>query len=201
MASKTEILNLALGHIGVGKQVADFDTEKTEEALAGRRFFDIVRDEALGDKPWPFLTKSIAAALVEEEPTTEWGYSYRYPSDCKHMRRIFSGIRNDDRQTRAPYRIVRDDSGLLIYTDEVDAFIEYTVSGTDLQFWPQDVTMAISLLLAHYLAPELTTGDPFKLGERAFRLYVVRIESAADKAFNEQQDEETPESEFISGRD
>lgn len=201
MPSKTEILNLALSHIGSGKEVSNIVTEQSEEARAGRRFYGIARDTTASAAPWPFLTKIAAIGLVEEEPNTEWAYSYRYPSDCIYIRRILSGIRNDNRQTRAPYKIAQDSGGLLLFTDERDAVIEYNVAANNPQFFSADFTMTISLQLAGLMAPRLTGGDPFNLGERAFSLWRLAISEAMARAFNEQQDEEKPESEYIRGRE
>ncbi len=71
MSTKTEILNMALAHIGVSKKVGNFDTEDSKEANAGRTFFDIARDNVLRDTQWPFTTKIEALALIEEEPNNE----------------------------------------------------------------------------------------------------------------------------------
>ncbi len=201
MASETEICNLALSHLNIGKEVANFETEKSEEASSCRRFYDTARDETLRDFPWPFATKFLTLALVATDPTTEWSYSYRYPTDCSFFRRILSGLRNDNRQTRVPYKISQDDVGLLVLTDTRDAVAEFTVKETDPSLYAADFIMAFSLRLAAMIAPRLTGGDPFKVGERALRLYQFEIQKARATAENEEQKEEPPESEFIRARD
>jgi hypothetical protein len=201
MASETEIANLALSHLNIGKEIANLETEKSEEAGACRRFYDTARDETLRDFAWPFATKFVTLAPVADNPTTEWGKSYRYPSDCVFFRRILSGLRNDTRQSRVPYKVTQDAAGLLIFTDLADAVAEFTIRETDPSKYPSDFTMAFSMRLAALIAPRLTGGDPFKVGERAMRLYQIEIERARATAFNEQQNEEPPESEFIRARD
>ena len=103
MATKTEIFNMALGHLAIGKMVANFTAEQSQEARIGRIYYDIALGQVLKDVPWPFATKIAALGLLEEEPNTEWGYSYRYPSDCAHFRRILSGSRS----LRAPFPMWR----------------------------------------------------------------------------------------------
>ena len=61
--------------------------------------------------------------------------------------------------------------------------------------------MMLSLLLAAYIAPRVTSGDPFKLGERAFGLYLNSKIKAESTALNEQDDEEQVDSEFIRSRE
>lgn len=67
--------------------------------------------------------------------------------------------------------------------------------------FPPDFAEAVSLLLAAYIAPTLTAGDPQKLGVRAYQLYEFRLRAAQANAQNEQQvDMLVPESEFIRAR-
>ena len=200
MSSKTEIVNMALGHLATGKEVANIETENSEEARVARRFYDTALGQTVGDAPWPFLTKIAALGLIEEEPNTEWGYSYQYPSDCARMRRILSGIRNDNRQSRVPYKIAWGTSGKIIFTDEVDAELEYTLLATDESLFDEAFILAFSYYLAVMMAPTLTAGDQFKLGNRAAELYTFTIGKARSAAFDEQQDEEEPEAEAIRSR-
>jgi len=200
MASSTEICNLALSHIGVGKEIANLETEKSEEAAACRRFYDTARDEVLRDFTWPFATVMATLGLIEEDPNDEWSYSYRYPSDCLMFRRILSGQRTDTRDTRVPYKIAQDSSGTLIFTDQENAECEYTIREDDPLRYPPDFVLAFSFLLASYIAPRLTGGDPFKLGQRALQLYALQISKAQANAKNEEQPDIEPDSEFTRAR-
>jgi len=199
-SSKTEICNLALSHLGIGEDIANVDTEQSTEASTMRRFYDIAKDECFRDFNWPFATKFAALALVEEDPTEEWAFSYRYPSDCLRLRRVLSGLRNDNRQSRVPYKIGQDEQGLLIYTDMEDAEVEYTVISDDPSIYPVDFTMALSYKLAVYTAPRLAKGDPFGLAAKSAQAYVLYMNKAAGTALNEQQDEEDTEAEAIRSR-
>lgn len=198
--SKTVIANLALSHLGVSKEIANIDTENSEEANACRRFYEVARNKVLRDFNWPFATKIAALSLVSEDPNDEWDYSYRYPSDCLNFRKIQSGTRNDSRQTRTPYRIAKDASGKVIFTDRQDAIGEYTELIETVELYPDDFVMALSFLLASYTAPRITGGDPFKLGERAMSMYEIELSNARTNSLNEEQNEELVESELIRER-
>lgn len=200
MASDTEICNLALSHLRVAKEIANLETERSQEASACRRFYETARDASLRDFAWAFATKISTLPLVEEDPNDEWAYSYRYPTDCLKIRRILSGDRNDTRDTRVPYKIIQDSSGLLILTDKEDAELEYTIRADDPQRYPADYIMALSFRLAAYIAPRVTGGDPFKLGERAMRMYMLEVGMAQGSDLNEEQPDVTPDSEFIRAR-
>lgn len=202
-ASDTTIANLALSHVGVGKEIAALETENSNEANACRRYFETARDLTVRAFAWPFAMKSAVLTLVAENPTTEWAFSYVYPADCLRDIRILSGIRNDTRQSRIPYKVIndQDNSRLLIYTDMEDAILEYTVKVTNSALFPPDFTMAFSYRLGYLIAPRLTKGDPFKLGQNCINMFRDAIATAKADAINENQDEELPDSEFIRGRD
>jgi hypothetical protein len=197
MDSSTEICNLALSHIGISKQIADLDSEKSNEGRACRLFFETSRDAVLRDFAWPFATKIETLGLVESAPNDEWDYSYRKPSDCLAERRILSGNRQDTQESKVAYRTAQDDTGLLIYTDKEDAELEYTVRETRVNLWPQDFCLAVSFRLAAYIAPVLTGGDPFKLGDRSIQFYNFELGKAQANAFNEEQPDSQEEAESI----
>lgn len=199
MASETEICNLALSHLGSGKEIANL-SERSQEAAACRRFYESSRDLVLREYHWPFARRIIAVGLVQQNPNSEWGFSYRYPSDCASIRRILSGLRTDNAASRVPFLIGQDADGQLIYTDQGSAEIEYTKKETNTDRYPPDFVMALSLRLAAYIAPRITAGDPFKMGARALQLYMQQIMTADATASNEEQIDIAPESEFIRDR-
>lgn len=199
MASKVAICNMALGALGVGDEIASID-ERSAEARACRIFYDETLKEVLRDHAWPFATKIVALALVEEAPSDEWGYAYRYPTDCVMMRRILSGQRLDTRATRVPNRIIADDAGQLILTDAAEAELEYTMIISDSQRLPPDFTAAFAYLLAVRIAPKVTGGDPFGLQEKNIKLYNFEIAKAKASAANEEQPDIESDAETISGR-
>lgn len=196
---KTDIANMALGHLQVSYVIGDFD-ERSQEAAAIRRFYDIVRRHVLRDFAWPFATVFVTLPLVQQNPTPEWKYSYRYPSNSLMFRRILSGLRNDNRQSRVPYRLGADDQGQLIYCSRTNAMAEYTKDVTDTQFFQTDFAEALSFLLASRIAPALTAGDPYKLGQAALQMYFNAIRNASANAANEEQPDLPVEAEWIRAR-
>lgn len=199
--SEEAVCNLALGHLGVSEEINILATERSASAAACRRYFSTARDTVFRDFKHPFTTKFADLSLVESEPNSEWLYSYRYPSDCLNFRRILSGIRNDTSDTRTPYRLASDDVGKLIFTDMANAECEYTRTVDNVLLWPDDVIMAVSLLLAALIAPRITRGDGVKLGDRAYTLYESMRSVAQSNAENEEQMEVAPEAESIRARE
>jgi hypothetical protein len=201
MASITDICNLAISHLGISKDIANVTTEQSAEAKACRRFLDIARETVLKDYNWPFATKMATLNLVEEDPNDEWAYSYRYPSDCLYARRILSGFRDDTDLTRIAYKITQDDQGILIYCDVENAILEYTLNTENVDLFSSDFKVALSYRLAHYIAPRITAGDPFSLGDKALQKYVLEIQRASANAFNEDKSSLPLTTDSISARD
>lgn len=201
MASITDICNLAISHLGISKDIANVTTEQSAEAKACRRFLDIARETVLKDYNWPFATKMATLNLVEEDPNDEWAYSYRYPSDCLYARRILSGFRDDTDLTRIPYKITQDSTGILIYCDTENAILEYTLNTENVDLFSSDFKVALSYRLAHYIAPRITAGDPFGLGDKALQKYVLEIQRASANAFNEDKSSLPLTTDSISARD
>jgi len=201
-ASRTEIANMALAHLGVDKDIQDITTDRSSDAGACRRFWDIIRDATLRSYPWPFAKKTDELQLVQANPTDEWSYAYQYPSDCVKFYRVHDGLGNyqDNRQSRVPHEVVRGPSGKLILTNQENAVGDYCERIEETQYWDADFALAFSLRLAAYIAPRVTGGDPFKLGQNAMRLFVMEVSSAESDAGNEQQPPEEPGSEFERAR-
>lgn len=201
MASKVQICNMALSHLGVGKEISDIDTERSQEAIACRTFYDTTRKAVLEEFAWPFAKRSVVLGLVEEDPNDEWAYSYRYPTDAVKIRKIMNSLRNPAASQRDKFVISSDSSGVLIYSDTEDAEAEYTYNEENTGIFPADFTLALSYRLAMYLAPRLTAGDPFKLGPAAGQHYQMHINKAQVSSLNEETPDLEPESEFIRVRD
>jgi hypothetical protein len=221
-------------NLGQANGLEDFDNDATVAADQCRLWYPQVIDECYRDFPWPFDTKFGSLQLVSD-PTyavlPEWFYSYRVPVDCILVRRIvpaqlpllpnFAGYpttatwngahgRPETQASRIKYRMGRDASGMLIYTDfpPVAAtattpalpLVEYVMQQDDNGFFPADFAQYAASLLAFYIAPVVTGGDKFKLGARAYSVYLEARNRAQGNAMNEQQPDLPPDAEWIQAR-
>lgn len=200
MTSHVEIANMALTHLGNTVEIANF-TERTPEAKALNRVYETARKKSLRDFKWPFATViGEDLGLVETAPNIEWAFSYRYPSDCFFFRRILSGTRNEPPDAKVPYRIGRDGTGLLLFTDMSDASAEYTINANDPAKYPEDFALALSYLVAFFAAPRITRGDPFKLRQSLYQLYQSEINNSNANARNEENLDMPPVDDFTRAR-
>jgi len=227
MTTQLAICNLALSHLAEGRPIASL-SEATASARACTRFYTQVRDEVLREFPWPFALRTTALTVIDGETTRaslDWQYSYEYPTDCLFARDVLVGSRRpQSRPVRVPFVIgftpaIEEDeeeeieavpAGLVIYTDAapVDATatsvalpqLEYTSSGVTEAIMASDFAEAFAYLLAFTIAPMVTGGDPYKLGQRARAAYEWTIERARNRALQEGEPDAEPESEFIRAR-
>lgn len=199
-ASEVGICNMALAHLGISTTIAAL-TDPTQSARACARFYAQCRDAVLRDFPWPFATSIQLLGLVQNNPNTEWLYSYRYPADCLMARRIPDGVsRIATPASLVVFREGADANGKLIFTDQADAELEYTVRLADPTLFPPDFVEALAYRIAASIAPQVTGGDPFKLGARAMQLYTYTLEVASLNAANESQPDQPPDSPSIMAR-
>lgn len=196
MTSSTEMCNMATSHLGISTNIGDLDTSTGPNAAACRRFFEVALNRFQRDFPYAFSTQRVVMGLVQNDPVDEWQYEYRYPANCQYAGRIVTGFTNDDRQTIIPFNIHRDGTGRVIWTNQVDACLEFQTIETDSSRYQPDFVLAFSFHLAALIAPRVTAGDPFKLGPDAAAKYDKAVRQGQAASLNEQQEEEPPQSEF-----
>lgn len=203
MASKTQIVNIALGRIGQSQTVNNVDTETSLPARTARTFWDDDVLYVLRDFPWPWARAYVDLALVggsvSEAVNNDWQYSYRYPSDCVFARRlVVEGVGRSDPKP-PPYELGRDSQGRLIFTDEPEAELEYTVIVTDpSEFDPIFVSM-LGWKHGANLAPSLSKIKD--MAATCMQMYEIDKSKAESRALNEAQQSEPIEAEMIRARD
>ena len=201
MATKTTTANLVLGHLGIGSEIANLDTENSAEAVHLRRFYDEALEITPRDYPWSFAKAYVAlGSKTIGTEVTDWEYSYTYPSDCVFIRKIYSGNRQDSLQTQVPYDVAYDGQSRVIHTDLQNACVSYTKRVTNYNYFPADFVMALSFRWALYMPNTMLAGDPFKLKQDIFQQYLIEIGNARRNDSSEQKSDIPLDSEFIRGR-
>src|SRR5574340_877312 len=147
MASKIDIFNMALSHIGQSKTVADLN-ENSPARRACSRFYDTDLDILLSEFDWRFATRSVVLANIGSPPTN-WAYRYRYPNDClKAIRLVVPGIRDPQEAEEIPFEVIWESSGRSIITDQADAELLYITRVAGAERYPSNFVSALSYKLA-----------------------------------------------------
>lgn len=156
MASKIDVFNLALGHIGVSSTVAD-ELERSPERVICSRYWDTCRDALLSykDMPWGFATARVTLADLGTPPTG-WGYRYRYPNDAVNALEIVGGTgRVENIQARPKFTIQWEADGRVILADIDEAVLLYIKRVEEAERWPSSFVEAMAYRLASMIVMPL----------------------------------------------
>ena len=195
MASKVDIFNMALFHIGSTSKVAS-ETEATMERIACSTFYDTCLDALLAYKSadWGFATTSVALADLGT-PATNWRYRYAMPSDCvRPIGLVIPGDRNPGQGQRIPYVLREGGSGQTLNTDQPEAELLYIRRGLPAERFPAFFVEALALRLGAMIAMPLKKdgglqGELLQLAEQA-------IQVAIAASLNQGQRDNEPESDY-----
>lgn len=196
MTSQVQISNIALARIGIGQQISAL-TEQSQEAVTCSLMFDQARDYVLRGMDWPFARKYAALALIEENPNLDWGFSYRYPTDCLFFRRMVTGIRAQT--TKPAFEIANSATSRVIFSDRENAIGVYTVRVKDTSFYDPAFVSCLAWRLAYEICSPLAKERRYR--NEAMQMYRLELSEAMAEALNEEQTDEEPDSEFIRARD
>lgn len=156
MASKIDVFNMALGHIGVSSTVAD-ELERSPERVACTRYWDTCRDALLSykDMRWRFATAREALADIGDPPPG-WAFRYRYPNDCVNALEIvgISG-RTELFDTMPKFDIQYESAGRVILADTEGAVLLYTKRVEEVERWPSSFVEAAAMRLASMIVMPL----------------------------------------------
>lgn len=198
MASKVGIANMALGRIGVSQFIANIETEHSTEAVQCRTYYDQDVEFVLRAFDWNFATGYRALGLVSDDIGDDWAYSYRYPTDALKVRRIVTALGRSD-PNPPPFVVGQDSQGQLIYTDQADPTVEYTVRVTDPGRFDPMFVEALSWKLAADISSALTRMKG--IGDKCYSMFIATLGLAQIAAAGEQAHAEPMESEFIRARE
>lgn len=198
--TEVTIANLALANVGVNKRISALDERNSSEASLINSVFEHSRQYVLRDGLWTFAKRYKVLTLVEADPTPEWSFSYRYPTDCLLARYIVNPVDGKEERKPLEYEIAGDDQGTLILTDTEDAQLCYTMDVTNPQRYDQMFTSTFSWYLAGRIGPALSKlKDIIGLTQK---MYATERQIALAAAYNEQKyDDPRQEAEWIQARD
>jgi hypothetical protein len=211
-AGEITICNLALLRIGSTQTITSF-SDGSNEARVMDMLYDNCRDELLRKFPWEFA-KTYAVLTQQNAAGTranfEWAYSYRTPSDCLTIRRLFPTIANatvngvplttitpayasyseawrreDGQPNPWPFSTGSDSVGRLIFTDLYAANARYTRQVTDTTLFPPEFSDLLTWRIAEDASYGLAISDSRR--EWAHKQYLKSENDAWAQTLNEAQ--------------
>jgi hypothetical protein len=197
MASKVQIVKLALQHIGDRYDISDIE-EAGVEAEQANLVYEDTRRELLRRYPWRFAKKYTSPSTISGITVPgQWDYAYAYPPDAVKVNGITNiADRNSPILDFEPV-LLADDTRVLL-TDEQDAEFFYTSDMQDTTRFDPEFTMAFSFLLAERMCMSLTGSLDIKSALNQEVIRAVGGASATDSS--EGQTKDIPEASWIDAR-
>lgn len=197
MVSIVQICNVALSRIGQNQPIDSLDEDSKAAELCALHY-PLCVQQVLADGDWPFAEARVVLADIGSPPTN-WEYRYAYPSDCLKARRIaVPGLEIVPLQQRIPFKVVNNVTGKAIVANWPEAELIYTADVTDSSLFPALFVSALAWRLAAELAIGLQArAENF---QAAMRNYTAEVSNAQAVAYEEGEEGDMPDSEFIRAR-
>lgn len=177
MASKVDIWNLALSHIGHRATIADPD-EASVEANHCRRFYPIALGITLERFAWSFATRRAALAEVEN-PVNHWMFAYSLPNKCLAPRAVLLPESTDDSKEQPFALESAEDGRAILYTNVEDAVLKFTTLVEDTNKFSYLFVMTLSYDLGALLVGPIPKDPKTKQSMlQAATVYVGLAEAA-----------------------
>ena len=178
MASRVDIWNLALSHIGHRAGIADPD-EVTAEANHCRRFYPFALRIALERFLWSFATRRISLAQVTN-PVDHWMFAYAMPTGVVKARSVLLPESTDDSKEQDFAVESADDGSVIILTNVEDAVLKYTARVEDTNKFTPMFAMVLSYDLASMLCGPIPKDIKLKKAMFDTAMYYTGVAEAAD---------------------
>ena len=177
-----DICNIALGRIGRKASITSL-SERSEEARACSRIWDMTRKAVLREYTWGFSRK-IEQLALSTQTIPGWSYLYAYPPDCLQAQRVFNAAGASYKGEQENWDVVTVGNSTFIACDVEQAFLEYTADKTDTDDWTAQFIDCLAWKLAFELSMPLV-GDQ-NLRNSCWQLYtnagnMAKTANAAEK--------------------
>jgi hypothetical protein len=188
VASVIGICNLALSHFGDRAEVSSIDPpDGSAQADHCARYYPIARDETLERHAWRFATRREVLAEVTN-PLTSWTYAYALPNQCVRPLAVYLPGNTDD-QVSQPFTVEVDDTGAdVLYTNAGQATLRFIWRQEDPEKFSPLFVVALSRLLAAYVAGPITKDERRAAAQLKFYEDVALPRAIAADAMGQQND-------------
>ena len=163
-SSIVQICNIALSRIGQSERINSLG-EPGASAEQCDLFYELCRDQVLGDFPWPFATGFATLSELATNPDPEFERCYTLPVDCLTVRRVLlpgfntmSWTGNCAVPSYPPikHRVIAGPSSRLLSVNIENAQIEYTKRIESSGMFSAQFVSALAWKLAESIAPAIS---------------------------------------------
>lgn len=158
MTSETDIVNVALHHVG-GQRIVSL-TDGSKGANVANDVYTEIKDGLLRSHPWNFATKRQKLAQSSTAPTFEFDHAYPIPSDWL---RTTSVSDNDAGYGALLYRMELIGTQRAIITSADDVWMRYVARITDPNLMSSDFRTAFEFVLASIFAIPIASSRSLRV--------------------------------------
>ena len=191
MASKVQICNMALSHVGAS--AIEGLTDDSPEAKECNTWYDEVREQVLAADDWDFARRKLQLAEHSAGAGPKFAKRYQYPSDCIRFLRIEHAV--DEIPTRFELDTYVDGVGAdsrSIVTDMASAYGVYTRDVTNTAIFEPRFVEAFAYALAIKMVFSLSEDISILESLQAGYLLSLQIQQTEDGFSRAGRQEQTP---------
>lgn len=203
LSSDVNICNMALSHLGDEAAVSSIDPpDGSAQAGLCARYYPVARDSLLDMFPWGFCSARTALTAFSDAPAFGWQFAYAFPNGAITINAVMSSSAPSDDMVEEFVTEALPDGTPVIYTNVENAVCRYNMAVSDVTKFSQAFAMALSWLLASYLAGPIIKGDSGRKAAKEcmdeFRYWYGRA-TIVDAQQNRRRPIHSPD--WISGRE
>lgn len=157
MPSETDLVNVALRHIGAGRITSLNDG--SAEANAANDIYTAVRDGLLAKHNWNYATKRVQLARSSTTPSFGFSYGYVLPSDWVKTVSVHD---NDAGVSSITFRHETNGTEQVLLADSENVYLRYIARITDPNMMPADFRTALQFALARDLAVPIANSNTLR---------------------------------------
>jgi hypothetical protein len=144
MASKVEIINVALSRLGAN--IITSADENSTEAIVANALWDNARRSSITDHPWNFAIAEQTLNAVSDASSFNYQFKYQLPAECLRVMEVYD---TDD------YKII----GHGIYSNETECVVRFVKDVEDTTEWNAMFTDVMAQRLAAEMAYAITKSQ------------------------------------------
>ena len=211
MATKLEVINFALSHLG--QPPISSLTSGAAGAVQGNLWAEQARQEVLVAYPWIFATKrsrlrpKVLNQFERNQYLDEWFYSYMFPTDCLFIQYLVNPNTANQvfQATDTPFAVERNPSNVpneserIVLANVQRVSAVYTFDMLDYEMMPPYFIQPMSKLLSAHMAYSVTSD--LNLKNRMANEYLTTLISYTAQDANQHKNKRPQESEIIQSRE
>ena len=165
LVTKTEVFNMASGMLGQTLLTQNADQDMNTVFRTMRMHWRNALNKTLAAHPWSSYTKRQALALIDANPTQDWGFAYANPEDCNTIQAISSEnfFTNNPYAPKVGFSQGRAGNSVVIYTNMPKAWAKYTATPDENEAFVSQVADALAAQLTLLCAPAIITNNYLKI--------------------------------------